>query len=143
MSTIQIKNPIQGPGLKAPGVVLLQFLLILLIETIEYKFTKVGLFTGIAIVLAYLGGIKLGRKGTTFASIVNPPLAFFIASIFIICTIGGVGIHIARLGLDLMSTLAGVAPFLVTSAIVGWLYFFGLQAQAKRSTRKDRLGKSK
>lgn len=132
----QIKNPIQGPGLKAPGVVVLQFLLIFFIEVIEYKFTKVGLFTGIAIVVAYIGGIKLGRKGTTFTTVVNPPLAFFFSSVFIICTLGGVGIHVARLGLDLMSTLAGVSPFLVTSAIVGWLYFFASEAKSKRAARK-------
>lgn len=133
MSTPQLKNPIKGPGLKAPGVVVLQFLLILFFETIEYKFTKVGLFTGIAIVVAYVGGIKLGRKGTTFTTVVNPPLAFFVASVFLISTIGGVGIHIGRLGLDLMSTLAGVAPFLVTCAIVGWLYFFASEAKNKRA----------
>ena len=135
MSTPQLKNPIKGPGLKAPGVVVLQFLLILFFETIEYKFTKVGLFTGIAIVVAYVGGIKLGRKGTTFTTVVNPPLAFFIASLVIISTIGGVGIHIGRLGLDLMSTLAGVAPFLVTCAIVGWIYFFVSEAKNKRASR--------
>lgn len=133
MSTPQLKNPIKGPGLKAPGVVVLQFLLILFFETIEYKFTKVGLFTGIAIVVAYVGGIKLGRKGTIFTTVVNPPLAFFVASVFLISTIGGVGIHIGRLGLDLMSTLAGVAPFLVTCAIVGWLYFFASEAKNKRA----------
>ncbi len=138
MSTPQLKNPIKGPGLKAPGVVVLQFLLILFFETIEYKFTKVGLFTGIAIVVAYVGGIKLGRKGTTFTTVVNPPLAFFVASVFLISTIGGVGIHIGRLGLDLMSTLAGVAPFLVTCAIVGWLYFFASEAKNKRASRATR-----
>ena len=44
-----LKSPISGPGLKAPGVVILQFLLILLVEAVEYSLTKVGLFTGISI----------------------------------------------------------------------------------------------
>ena len=134
---VPVKNPIKGPGLKAPGVVLLQFLLILFFETIEYKFTKVGLFTGIAIVIAYVGGLKLGRSGTTFTSVVNPPLAFFISSLLIISTVGGVGFHVGRLGLDLMSTLSGVAPFLVSCAIVGWIYFFASEARAKRNARKN------
>ena len=127
MSTARIptvKNPIQGPGLKAPGVVLLQFLLILLFEAIEYSFTKVGIFTGVAILVAWAGGLYLGRSGTSFAAVVTPPLAFLISTVFLIATVGGTGFSISRVGLDLISTLGAAAPFLVTGAVIGWGYYF-------------------
>lgn len=119
-----VKNPIQGPGLKAPGVVLLQFLLILLFEAIEYSFTKVGIFTGIALLLAWAGGLKLGRSGTSFAAVVTPPLAFFISTVFLIATIGGTGFSISHVGLDLISMLGAAAPFLVVGAVISWGYYF-------------------
>ena len=39
---------VKGPGLKVPGVVILQFLLIFIFEVLEYTFTKVGFFTGLS-----------------------------------------------------------------------------------------------
>ena len=124
MSEIKIKSPIQGPGLKAPGVVLLQFLLILLFETIEYSFTKVGIFTGIAILVAFAGGQILGRSGTSFAAVVTPPLAFLVATLLLIATVGGNGFSISHLGLELVSTLGAAAPFLLIGAAVSWGYYF-------------------
>ena len=119
-----VKNPIQGPGLKAPGVVLLQFLLILLFEAIEYSFTKVGIFTGAALLIAWAGGLKLGRTGTAFAAVVTPPLAFFISTVFLIATLGGNGFSISHLGLDLISMLGAAAPFLVAGAVISWGFYF-------------------
>ena len=119
-----VKNPIQGPGLKGPGVVLLQFVLILLFEAGEYSFTKVGIFTGIAILFAWASGLKLGRNGTNFAAVVTPPLAFFFSTVFLIATLGGTGLSISHIGLDLISMLGAVAPFLVGGAIISWGYYF-------------------
>ena len=62
-----LPKPIKGAGLTNAGVVILQFLLILLAETIEYQFGKVGIITGIALIIAVAGGFYLGRPGTTFA----------------------------------------------------------------------------
>jgi hypothetical protein len=131
-STVRIANPIKGPGLKAPGVVVLQALPILFFEVLEYQFTKVGLFTGLAIWAAFFIGFKLGRPGTQFAAVVNPPLAFFFSTLFIIATIGGAGFHPARIGLDLITSLSGVATFLVTGAIAGWIAFF-FKSRKRRS----------
>jgi hypothetical protein len=119
-----VKNPIQGPGLKGPGVVLLQFLLILICEAIEYSFTKVGIFTGIALLVAWAGGLKLGRIGTAFAAVVTPPLAFLISTLFLIATIGGTGFSISHVGLDVISMLGAAAPFLVVGAVISWGYYF-------------------
>lgn len=119
-----VKNPIQGAGLKAPGVILLQFLLILFFETFEYAFTKVGIFTGVALIVAWAGGLKLGRRGTSFTAVVNPPLAFLVSTILLIATLGGTGFSISHVGLDLISMLGAAAPFLVTGALFAWGYYF-------------------
>ena len=65
---------VKGPGLKVPGVIVLQFLLIFIFEALEYTFTKVGFFTGLAILVSFLGGLYLGRPGTSFTNAVNPPM---------------------------------------------------------------------
>lgn len=119
-----LPKPIKGAGLTNAGVVLLQFLLILLFETIEYSVGKVGIITGIAIIVASVGGFYLGRPGTSFATVVNPPIAFFITTIILIATVGGAGLHVAKFGLDLVQTLGGAAPYLVIATAAGWGWHF-------------------
>lgn len=125
-------KPIKGPGLTAPGIVILQTIFILILETIEYAIGKIGSITGVGLLLAIAGGIYLGRSGTSFANAVNPPLAVLFSTILVLCTLGGVGLHLARLGLDLVTALAAVAPFLVLGAIASWSYHFYMMH--KRST---------
>jgi len=117
-------KPIKGPGLTAPGIVILQTIFVLLIETFEYAIGKIGTITGLALLISIGGGIYLGRKGTEYVNAVNPPLAFLFSTILILCTLGGVGLHPARLGLDLITTLAAVAPYLVVGAAISWGYYF-------------------
>jgi len=117
-------KPIKGPGLTAPGIVILQTIFVLLIETFEYAIGKIGTITGLALLISIGGGIYLGRKGTEYVNAVNPPLAFLFSTILILCTLGGVGLHPARLGLDLITTLAAVAPYLLVGAAISWGYYF-------------------
>ena len=74
--------------------------------------------------LSIAGGIYLGRNGTAFVNAVNPPLALLFSTIVVLCTLGGVGLHLARLGLDLVTTLAAVAPYLAIGAVISWGYYF-------------------
>ena len=104
---------VKGPGLKVPGVVVLQFLLIFIFEALEYSITKVGFFTGLAILVSYLGGLYLGRPGTSFTNAVNPPIAFLISTLLIMATIGGAGFSPGKVGLELITTLSSVAPWLI------------------------------
>ena len=117
-------KPIKGPGLTAPGIVILQTIFVLLIETFEYAIGKIGTITGLALLISIGGGIYLGRKGTEYVNAVNPPLAFLFSTILILCTLGGVGLHPARLGLDLITTLAAVAPYLLVGAAISWGHYF-------------------
>ncbi|MEJ0014932.1 MAG: hypothetical protein WDN07_05440 [Actinomycetota bacterium] len=63
-----LPKPIKGRGLTSAGIVVLQFLLILLIETIEYSATKVGIITGIAIILAIVGGFFILSPWNNFCN---------------------------------------------------------------------------
>ena len=128
-----LPKPIKEAGLTNAGVVILQFLLILLAETIEYQFGKVGIITGIALIIAVAGGFYLGRPGTTFATVVNPPIVYFFITVVLISTVGGAGLHVTKFGLDLVTTLGGAAPYLVVSTLLGWAWHFWAQRKAGKS----------
>ena len=132
-----LPKPIKGAGLTSAGVVLLQFLLILLAETIEYSLGKIGIITGIALFAALAGGFYLGRPGTTFAAVVNPPIALFITTIILIATIGGAGLHPAKFGLDLITSLGGAAPYLAVATVAGWGWYLFHQIKAKRVSANE------
>lgn len=127
-----LPRPIKGLGLTNAGVVVLQFLIILLAETIEYSLGKVGIVTGVAIFAALGSGFYLGRSGTSFATVVNPPITLFLTSTILIATVGGAGLHLAKFGLDLVTTLGGAAPYLVIATIGGWGWHLWLQRQSKK-----------
>jgi hypothetical protein len=119
------KSRIQGPGLTKPGVAILQALWIALLMAVEIAFRgNVGFITGIGIWIAFAGGIHLGRNGTIFTAVVTPPIAFAVTIILLLPTLGGSTFRISRFALDLVSGLAGIAPFLVTGALIGWVIYF-------------------
>ncbi len=117
---------VKGPGLKVPGVIVLQFLLIFIFEILEYSFTKVGFFTGLAILISFLGGLYLGRPGTSFTNAVNPPIAFLVSTLLIMATVGGIGFSPAKVGLEVITTLSSVAPWMITGAVIAWAAHFAL-----------------
>ena len=127
MSTLinQAKSKvIAGPGLKGVGIILLQGIIIFIIESIEYAIAKVGLITGICLIILNIAGLILGREGTALTNAINPPIAFLLSTFFIISIFGGAGFHPTRIGLDLVTSLASVAPYLITSAVIGWVGYF-------------------
>lgn len=129
----KVKKPIPGPGLKAPGIVILQFLLIFIIEAAEYAIFKVGLWTGFAILVSYAGGIYLGRKGTSLSNAVNPPIAFVFSTLFILATIGGAGFHPGKIGLEFISALSGVAPYMIFGAVFAWIAHFAISKRENKA----------
>lgn len=119
------KSPVKGAGLTKPGVVILQFLFITFIALIEIFFrSNVGFLTGIAIWIAYYFAIIYGRVGTTYAAVVNPPIAFAIATLLLLPSVGGISLSVSRIGVDLVSGLASVAPFLISGSLFGWWFYF-------------------
>jgi len=116
-------KPIKGPGLTIPGVVLLQSVLILLISALEILInsdSSTGILTGLAIIISFAGGLYLGRLGTSYVSAVTPPIAFVIALILLVPTLGGTGVHITLLGTAIVKSLAKEAPYLIIGAVIGW-----------------------
>lgn len=120
-----MSGPIKGAGLTKPGIVILQFVFLAFVAMIEIFFrSNVGFVTGFAIWGCYYGGLVYGRPGTTYVAVVNPPIAFGLAAIVLLPTVGGLSLSPTRLGLDLVSGLASVAPFLISGALYGWWSYF-------------------
>jgi hypothetical protein len=56
--------------------------------------------------------------------VVNPPIALALATLVLLPTVGGFSLSITRLGVDLVTGLASVAPFLITGSLFGWWFYF-------------------
>ena len=126
---------IQGPGLKKEGIVVLQTLFIGFFVFIEMTIrTGVGILTGIAICVALFGSLRLGRPGTTYVSVVTPPLAFAGSALFLTMILDG--FRPSRVGIDFIAALASEAPFLIITALYGWFVYLNQKAKAKPSKRK-------
>ena len=134
MSTLQ-KIQIQGPGLKKPGIVVLQTAFIGLFVFIEMTIrTGVGVLTGLAICAALYGSLRFGRPGTTYVSVVTPPLAFAASALCLTALLDG--FRPSRVGIDFIAALASEAPFLIVSALYGWFVYLNQKAKNKPSKRK-------
>ena len=134
MSTLQ-KMQIQGPGLKKPGIVVLQTIFIGFFVFLEMTFRSgVGILTGIAICAALFGSLRLGRSGTTYVSVVTPPLAFAVSVLFLTMILDG--FRPSRVGIDFIAALASEAPFLIIAAVYGWFVYLNEKAKSRPSKRK-------
>jgi hypothetical protein len=102
-TTAQGLPKISGPGLKKEGVVVLQSLFIALFTGIELLFRSgAGIISGLILCLVLFGGIRFGRKGTTYVAVVTPPLAF--AATVLLFEMLSVGLKPSRLGLEFIAT---------------------------------------
>jgi hypothetical protein len=125
MSNLQVGKPIKGPGLTKAGVAVLQFLVIFLFAAIEMLFrSSYGIITGLALWIAFFGGIYLGRKGTAYVNAVAAPISLLISSIILMPTIGGGSLQPGKFLLDLVAGLAAIAFYLLSGAAIAWLIWF-------------------
>lgn len=131
----QVSRPrIQGPGLKKQGVVVLQSFFIFIFGSIELILRSgPGIVTGVIVCAVLYGGIRFGRTGTTYVSVVTPPLAFAATVLFYALIRNG--IHVSRLGIDFIASLASIAPYLLLSALYGWFIFFNERAKSRPSKK--------
>ena len=135
MSTVQ-KLQIQGPGLKKQGVVVLQLLFIGFFVLVEMTIrTGVGILTGIAICAATFASIRFGRPGTTYVSVVTPPLAFAASALALTILLDG--FRPSRVGIDFIAALASEAPFLMIAAAYGWFVYLNQKAKSKPSKKRS------
>lgn len=130
-TTTQGLPKISGPGLKKEGVVVLQSFFIAFFAGFELLIRSgAGIVSGVILCLVLFGGIRFGRKGTTYVAVVTPPLAF--AATVLAYLILTVGFNPSRLGLDFIASLAGIAPYLLASALYGWFVFLNEKAKARK-----------
>ena len=135
-TTAQGLPKITGPGLKKEGVVVLQSFFIALLSGIELLIRSgAGIVSGVILCLVLFGGIRFGRKGTTYVAVVTPPLAF--AATVLLYLLLTDGINPSRLGLDFIASLAGIAPYLLASALYGWFIFLNEKAKARKPKPRD------
>jgi hypothetical protein len=122
---------ITGPGLKKQGVVVLQIFLIAFFTFAELTLRSgTGILTGLVIVVTTFGGIRFGRPGTRYVSVVTPPLV--LGAVVTIYYILADGLAITRLGIDILASLASVGPWLLAAAVYGWFMFFNEKAKARK-----------
>ena len=122
---------ITGPGLKKQGVVVLQIFLIALFTFAELTLRSgTGILTGLVIVVTTFGGIRFGRPGTRYVSVVTPPLV--LGAVVTIYYILADGLAITRLGIDILASLASVGPWLLAAAVYGWFMFLNEKAKARK-----------
>ena len=125
MSNLQLSKPIKGPGLTKAGVAVLQFLVIFFFAAVELLFrSSYGIITGLALWIAFFGGIYLGRKGTAYVNAVAAPISLLISSIILMPTIGGGSLQPAKFLLDLVAGLAAIAFYLLSGAAIAWFIWF-------------------
>ena len=132
MSTTTAAKPlIKGPGLKKEGVVVIQSFFIALFAGFELLIRSgAGIVSGLIICVVLYSGLRFGRTGTTYVSVVTPPLAY--AATVLIYLILSVGFKPSRLGIDFVASLASIAPYLLVSALYGWFVFLNEKAKARK-----------
>ena len=119
-------------GLTKPGVVIIQTFFIGLVATIEIILRHgIGLYTGVTLCLAVLGTTRFGRSGTEYVSAATAPLAFAVVS-FVVTAVTD-SFHVSKVGVDFVSSLASIAPYLIVAAAYGWFCYF--RARRSRPTR--------
>ena len=131
MATAIKKPAIPGPGLKKQGVVVLQIFFISLFTFTELTLRSgTGILTGLVIVVVTFGGIRFGRPGTRYVSVVTPPLV--LGAIVTLYYVLADGLSLARLGIDIVAALASVGPWLLASALYGWFMFLNEKAKSRK-----------
>lgn len=122
---------ITGPGLKKEGVVVLQIFFIALFTFAELTLRSgTGILTGLVIVVTTFGGIRFGRPGTRYVSVVTPPLV--LGAVVTLYYLLKNGLSISRLGIDILASLASVGPWLLAAALYGWVMFLNEKAKARK-----------
>ena len=122
---------ISGPGLKKQGVVVLQIFFIALFTFAELTLRSgTGILTGLVIVVVTFGGIRFGRPGTRYVSVVTPPLV--LGAVVTVYYVIADGLSLARLGIDIVAALASVGPWLLAAAVYGWFMFLNEKAKSRK-----------
>ena len=123
--------------LKKEGIATLQVFFIFIFGSLEYIVRhSFAIITGIVVLLMFILGNRFGRPGVAYVAAVTPPLAF--AVLAFIWAFAANTIHLAKLGVDFIGSLASVGPWLLVGAIYGWYTFLHQRAQKQVSDARSR-----
>jgi len=130
MDINQVIKTLNKIKLKKEGVATLQAFFIFFFASIEHLIRRdYGIVTGLIILTMFILGNRFGRDGVAYVAVVTPPLAFGATALF--WALISYNIRIMKVGLELIGSLASVAPWLILGALYGW-YTFLHQRAAKR-----------
>jgi ATP/ADP translocase len=123
--------------LKKEGVAALQVFFIFILASLEYIIRHgFGIVTGVILLAMVVLGNRFGREGAAYAAVVTPPIAFAATALF--WSILSNNIHIAKLLVDFIGSLASAGPWLILGAAFGWYTFLHQRAQKKISDARRR-----
>lgn len=124
--------------LKKEGVATLQTFFIFIFASLEHLIRQsYGLVTGLIILAVAVLGNRFGRAGVSYVAAVTPPLAF--GATALLWSLFAYNIHITKVAVDLIGSLASIAPWMILGAIYGWYTFFNQRAKNKVTAARSRV----
>ena len=124
--------------LKKEGVATLQTFFIFIFASLEHLIRQsYGIVTGLIVFAVAVLGNRFGRAGVSYVAAVTPPLAF--GATALLWSLVAYNIHITKVAVDLIGSLASIAPWMILGAIYGWYTFFNQRAKTKVATARSRV----
>ena len=123
--------------LKKEGVATLQTFFIFIFASLEHLIRQsYGIVTGLIVFAVAVLGNRFGRAGVSYVAAVTPPLAF--GATALLWSLFAYNIHITKVAVDLIGSLASIAPWMILGAIYGWYTFLNQRAKNKVATARSR-----
>ena len=124
--------------LKKEGVATLQTFFIFIFASLEHLIRQsYGIVTGLIVLTVAVLGNRFGRAGVSYVAAVTPPLAF--GATALLWSLLAYNIHITKVAVDLIGSLASIAPWMILGAIYGWYTFFNQRAKSKVAAARSRV----
>ena len=123
--------------LKKEGVATLQTFFIFIFASLEHLIRQsYGIVSGLIVLAVAVLGNRFGRAGVSYVAAVTPPLAF--GATALLWSLLAYNIHITKVAVDLIGSLASIAPWMILGAIYGWYIFLNQRAKNKVATARSR-----
>ena len=124
--------------LKKEGVATLQTFFIFIFASLEHLIRQsYGIVTGLIMLAVAVLGNRFGRAGVAYVAAVTPPLAF--GATALLWSLFAYNIHITKVAVDLIGSLASIAPWMILGAIYGWYTFLNQRAKNKVTAARSRV----
>lgn len=137
MDLSQLNSNLNKIKLKKEGVATLQAFFIFIFASLEHLIRDgYGIVTGFVLLAVIILGNRFGRAGVAYAAAVTPPIAF--GATALLWSLLAYNIHFTKVAVDLIGSLASVAPWLMLGALYGWYIFLQQRAKSRVSAARNR-----